>query len=123
MIRLPSGHLVIDPGEEVDVTVGLVRYGLKQAGVDELTLNPGAERVARAWLEAGRRNGSAEVGKPDEADLSESGWMTVSGAASRVGRPSRTVRDWASSGRLPSARLVGRQYMVLLDEVKEIAGG
>ncbi len=125
MIRLPSGHLVIDPGDEVDITVGLIRYGLKQArGADELTLNPGAERVAQAWLKAGTLNAPADVGKPVAADLSESGWVTVTEAAGLAGRSSRTVRDWASSGRLPSARFSGRQYVVKLEEVlQEAADG
>lgn len=122
--RLPSGHLVVDPGPAVDLTVGFIRYGLKQAGVDELTLTPLACQVRDAWLQAGKLNAPAAVGKPDEADLSESGWVTVSEAAGLAGRSSRTVRDWASSGRLPSARFSGRQYVVKLEEVlQEAADG
>lgn len=122
MIRLPSGHLLVDPGVEVDVTVALVRNGLRQAQADEIMVTAAAEKVARAWVEAGNRN-PAESGRPGAAEPAPSGLMTVTEAADRVGRSERTVRSWAASGRLPSAQLRGRLWLVDPIEVQEVAGG
>lgn len=121
---VPAGFVALSP-LDAGVFALLARKGLAELRRDGtppdarlVTMIDELEAVAAVAMGAQ----PADPGMPTPAVASES-VLTVADLVARTGKSERTVRQWCSAGRWPSARrLTSGQWVVNAEDLEEGAG-